>query len=479
MTTFCKLIKSNTSKVWTTRAFAQELCDSENSAAIKKAERWIAENQLDFTLLTESKIKDEHDRSATGNVLDHVLKVSRRKRQAVLIGAIHAISSKVAAIFANDGRGGRRWIFISPKPSLTELVRAFEVLSNHENKDVLFIPAGPLTSLCRDLTRHWRSNEKTFSKKYKFRLPLEIFSHGIEEISAYQNTKTLVTQNLNVAYLDQLESDSIFIIREAISQADNPVMLHSLSKDSTVLLHLAKKAFYPTLSPFPLLHIDTQWKFQAMYDFRDHVANESGMELLVHTNQEGIDKNINPIDHGSKLHIDIMESRGTEQALNEFKFDVILSDSRREAAVSGRQKHTFTFLTPAQSWGETSQRPEVWSLYNNKINSDEKALVHPLSNWSELDIWLYIHKESLQVSPLYFAAERPVIERDGMLIMVDDDRLPLFSNEKIQIKKVRFRKLSCYPLTEAIESDSDNIDAIIGELMNTKTKTQKTDEGLL
>ena len=256
-------------------------------------------------------------------------------------------------------------------------------------------------------------------------------------------------------------------------EANNPVMLYSVGKDSSVMLHLARKAFYPSPPPFPLLHVDTRWKFQSMYDFRDDAARESGMELLVHINPEGALNNINPFDHGSELHTNIMKTESLKQALNHYKFDVAFGGARRDEEKSRAKERIFSFRTAAHQWDPKNQRPELWNLYNGKKNEGETIRVFPISNWTELDIWQYIYREQIPIVPLYFAAERPVIERDGILIMIDDDRFPLQPNEQIHLKKIRFRTLGCYPLTAAIESEADDLASIVLELLSARTSERQ------
>ena len=257
-------------------------------------------------------------------------------------------------------------------------------------------------------------------------------------------------------------------MREVAAEAENPVMLYSLGKDSSVMLHLAKKAFFPAKPPFPLLHIDTLWKFQAMYDFRDHIAEKSGMELITYTNQEGVANNINPIDHGSSLHTDIMKTAALKQALDKYKFDIAIGGARRDEEKSRAKERIFSFRTNTHQWDPKNQRPELWRLFDLYKNQGESIRAFPLSNWTEMDIWLYIYREKISIIPLYFAAERPVIERENKLIMLDDDRMQLLSDETIKVKKVRFRSLGCYPLTAAIDSDADSLELILLELMNSR-----------
>lgn len=268
-------------------------------------------------------------------------------------------------------------------------------------------------------------------------------------------------------YLQRLENESIYILREAVAEAENPVMLYSIGKDSGVMVHLARKAFYPAKPPFPLLHVDTRWKFQEMYLFREYMAETSGMVLLVHTNPEAIAKNINPFDHGSTLHTHITKTEGLKQALDHYKFDVIFGGARRDEEKSRAKERVFSFRTATHQWDPKKQRPELWNLYNTRKKLGESIRVFPLSNWTELDIWQYIHQEYLPVVPLYFARPRPVVVRSDMIMMVDDDRCRLLPDEKIEIRKVRFRTLGCYPLTSAIESDAETLDDILLELINT------------
>ena len=271
-----------------------------------------------------------------------------------------------------------------------------------------------------------------------------------------------------LTHLQQLEADSIHIIREAVAQSDNPVMLYSIGKDSSVLLHLALKAFYPGKLPFPLLHIDTTWKFRDMIAFRDKVARELGLNLIVHVNQGGLARGINPISHGSAVHTDVMKTQALRQALDKFAFDAALGGARRDEDSSRAKERVFSFRNEHHHWDPKRQRPEPWRLYNGLKRKGESIRVFPLSNWTELDVWLYIHQQRILVVPLYFAAPRPVVHRDGMLIMVDDDRLPLKDGEQPEIKNIRFRTLGCYPLTGAVESNAATVPEIVHETLESR-----------
>ncbi len=276
-----------------------------------------------------------------------------------------------------------------------------------------------------------------------------------------------------LTHLQRLESESIHILREVVAECERPVMLYSIGKDSAVMLHLACKAFFPAAPPFPLLHVDTTWKFQAMYEMRDRMAKAAGMDLLVHINPEGLARGINPITHGSQLHTDVMKTQGLRQALDKYGFDAALGGARRDEEKSRAKERVFSFRSAAHRWDPKNQRPELWSLYNARKLRGESIRVFPLSNWTELDIWQYIHAESIPIVPLYLAAERPVVERGGALVMVDDERLPLAEGERPQLRRIRFRTLGCYPLTGAIESDAETVPAIIREMLLARTSERQ------
>lgn len=272
-----------------------------------------------------------------------------------------------------------------------------------------------------------------------------------------------------MTHLKQLEAESIHIIREVAAEFDNPVMMYSIGKDSSVMLHLARKAFAPGKPPFPLMHVNTTWKFKEMISFRDRIAAEAGMELISHTNPDGLAANINPFDHGSSKYTDIMKTQALKQALDKYGFDAAFGGARRDEEKSRAKERVYSFRDKHHRWDPKVQRPELWNLYNGRINKGESIRVFPLSNWTELDIWQYIYLENIEIVPLYFSAVRPVVERDGMLIMVDDERLPLREGEVPMMKNVRFRTLGCYPLTGAVESDAVTLPDIIQEMLVTRT----------
>jgi sulfate adenylyltransferase subunit 2 len=291
--------------------------------------------------------------------------------------------------------------------------------------------------------------------------------------AAAQAVRTPAITPAALTHLKRLEAESIHIFREVAAECERPVMLYSIGKDSAVMLRLAMKAFHPSKPPFPLLHVDTTWKFKAMYEMRERMAKELGLELLVHVNPDGLARGVNPFDHGSSVHTDVMKTQGLKQALDKYGFDAAFGGARRDEEKSRAKERIFSFRNAHHRWDPKSQRPELWRLYNAKKHRGESIRVFPLSNWTELDIWQYIQLENIPIVPLYFAAERPVVERDGALIMVDDERMPLRPGETPQMRKVRFRTLGCYPLTGAIESEADTLTEIIREMLLSTTSERQ------
>jgi sulfate adenylyltransferase subunit 2 len=280
-------------------------------------------------------------------------------------------------------------------------------------------------------------------------------------------------ERVQLSHLERLEAEAIDVMREVVAETENPVMLYSIGKDSSVMLRLAEKAFWPAPPPFPFLHVDTTWKFQEMYAFRARMAEEHGLNLLVHVNEEGLARGINPFASGSQVHTDVMKTEGLKQALDKYGFDAAFGGARRDEERSRAKERIFSFRTAQHRWDPKNQRPELWRLYNARHRRGESLRVFPLSNWTELDVWLYIHREEIPIVPLYFAAERPVVWRDGTWIMVDDDRMPLEPGEEPQLKRVRFRTLGCYPLSGAIESEADTLPKIIQEMLLAKTSERQ------
>ncbi|MGB3834690.1 MAG: sulfate adenylyltransferase subunit CysD [Mesorhizobium sp.] len=278
---------------------------------------------------------------------------------------------------------------------------------------------------------------------------------------------------LGLTHLQRLEAESIHIFREVAASFSRPVMLYSVGKDSSVLMHLAVKAFYPARPPFPFLHVDTTWKFREMIAFRDRMAAELGFDLIVHVNEEGVREGINPFEHGSNTHTHVMKTVALRQALDKYGFDAAFGGARRDEEKSRAKERIFSFRNASHAWDPKNQRPEMWNIYNTRISAGESIRVFPLSNWTELDIWQYILQENIPIVPLYFARQRPVVERDGMLILKDDDRMQLRPEEKVENRLVRFRTLGCYPLTGAIESSADTLEAIVGEMLTARTSERQ------
>ena len=291
-----------------------------------------------------------------------------------------------------------------------------------------------------------------------------IAAQGTSEMPKPQSSSKMIAAH-KLTHLEKLEAESIHIIREVAAECEKPVMLYSVGKDSAVMLHLAMKAFYPAKPPFPLMHVDTRWKFRDMISMRDETAKRLGLDLIVHINPEGVAKDVNPFTHGSALHTQIMKTEGLKQALDKYGFDAAFGGARRDEEKSRAKERIFSFRDTRHRWDPKQQRPELWNTYNARKNKGESIRVFPLSNWTELDIWQYIHRENIPIVPLYFAAERPVVERDGQLIMVDDDRMKMLPGEIPMMKKIRFRTLGCYPLTGAIESNAISLLDIIEEML--------------
>lgn len=420
----------------------------------RTAERRINSLQLWPAELQPLHLQDELQRPLKQKVLVYALEQARRKRERVLFVQLYPLPSGKPCLHANDARGARFWLPLAGSQA-EQLHGALQQLQAHIGKPIAVFAHGELAKTLRNL-------------------PQNNTIRSYPQVYAPLLSEQLVRQNdpgLRVPlspHLKRLEAESIQIIREAVAEAQNPVMLYSIGKDSGVMLHLARKAFYPAPPPFPLLHVDTRWKFQEMYQFRDYMIEQSGMQLLVHTNPEAIEKDINPFDHGSALHTDITKTEGLKQALDQYGFDVVFGGARRDEEKSRAKERIFSFRSPGHRWDPRNQRPELWNLYNTRKNPGESIRVFPLSNWTELDIWQYIYHEQIPMVPLYFAKERPVVVRDDMILMVDDDRCQLLPDEHIEIRKVRFRTLGCYPLTGAMESEAETLTDILLEIINAR-----------
>ena len=453
---------------------------TEGERSLRSTERWLDAATWLPKAVSLTQLQDEDGRGLKSAVVDSLQAVAKRKRQPVFF--LQIVSGELGSILVfNDGRLSRQWCFLPPNYTIEHVADALALVVG--DKSALVWPFGSSIELFREWVAQAKTHNITLSSGARLTIGLSAFhqpksasiSAVLQKKSASPNAQPAgrLASSKEMTHLDRLEAESIHIMREVVAQAENPVMLYSVGKDSSVMLHLARKAFYPNPPPFPLMHVDTRWKFQAMYDFRDYMAKESGMELIVHVNPEGVAKNINPFDHGSAIHTDVMKTQGLKQALDEHGFDVAFGGARRDEEKSRAKERIFSFRNANHRWDPKNQRPELWNLYNGYKNPGESIRVFPLSNWTELDIWQYIYREQIPIVPLYFAAERPVVERDGMLVMVDDDRIKLAPGEQIESKLIRFRTLGCYPLTGAVESDADDLSSIVLELLNSRTSERE------
>jgi sulfate adenylyltransferase subunit 2 len=449
-------------QVWDTELAFRHLLGLSKGETKRTAERRLHKLAILPAELSAQTLEDENGRKPIAAVLEQDLLSARRKRKLVLFAQLHALPGGRECLHANDARGARYWIPIDQTPlDAAGLALALDQLHSHIGKPVAVFPHGRLTALCRKAKQGSAALPSVSLLAYPPVLDLS------SQVSRASSART------PTPHLKRLEAESIHIIREAVAESENPVMMYSVGKDSGVMLHLARKAFYPSPPPFPLLHVDTRWKFQEMYLFRDHMVRSSGMKLLVHTNPDAIARDINPFDHGSAMHTDITKTEGLKQALDHYKFDVVFGGARRDEEKSRAKERIFSFRTSTHRWDPKNQRPELWDIYNTRKSPGESIRVFPLSNWTELDIWQYIHQENLPVVPLYFAKERPVVVRDGMIMMVDDDRFRLLPGEEIQARKVRFRTLGCYPLTGAVDSEAESLSDIIVELINARSSERQ------
>jgi len=446
--------------VWDTESAFQLLRAQGQAESKRTAERRLHEMGIAPPPLQAADLRDENGQTPVPLVVEHEMQVARSKRKLILFARLVDLRRDVLTVSLNDARGARYWVNVSAKEKsgVSPITHALLALVSYFGKPFVVFPHDKLVSLCRALPD----------------VPgVDVCLLGYPPVIPPAQSRNTAVATAITPHLLRLEAESIHIIREAVAEADNPAMLYSVGKDSSVMLHLARKAFYPAPPPFPLLHVDTRWKFREMYMFRDQMARESGMELLVHVNPEAIAKNINPFDHGSALHTDITKTEGLKQALDKFKFDVVFGGARRDEEKSRAKERIFSFRTRTHRWDPKSQRPELWNLYNARKGAGESIRVFPLSNWTEMDIWHYIYSEQIPVVPLYFAKERPVVRRNGMIIMVDDDRMRLLEGEKIERAQIRFRTLGCYPLTGAVESSASSLPEIMMELLGTRSSERQ------
>lgn len=491
---------------WDTQRLAELAEQSLDIMKSKRSwERLLAGLHFLQITIAPDELQDDIGRPARSMVIDQLINEAQQSRQPIYFLAIHHLDD-LSILVTSTTKGRKTWLGFKNNSLIS--YSYVEILDRVAEKDALLIPSGdavswlreaqrkldakPSTMQSRSQSNSWfdaligfheqlgGSGEPSARRDKRAKTPSTVESQSSETSPNRNSEESINSTNTTnpsskgpLSHLDRLEAESIHIIREVMAHAENPVMLYSIGKDSSVMLHLARKAFYPSKPPFPLLHVDTRWKFSAMYEFREQMARESGMELLVHINPEGVAKNINPFDHGSALHTDIMKTEGLKQALDAHGFDVAFGGARRDEEKSRAKERIFSFRNESHRWDPKNQRPELWNLYNCRKNPGESIRVFPLSNWTELDIWQYIYREHITIVPLYFAAERPVIERNGMLIMVDDDRIQLLPGERIQPRTVRFRTLGCYPLTGAIDSKATDVADIVLELLQSTTSERQ------
>ena len=445
-------------RAWDTAAACAALQAAGLADSRRTAERRLHELGLLPAELKLDTLHDELERAPRTLVLLDSIARARAKRKLVLFAQLHTDASGQTWLHANDARGGRHWV---AWPAGADPARAAEDalqrLQQALGKPIALFPHGALVGFLRDLPS--RDGVALQPQAYA---PV-LVEHPPRPRPAQARG----------AHLRRLEAESIEILREAVAEAERPVMLYSIGKDSSVMLHLARKAFYPAQPPFPLLHVDTRWKFQEMYLFRDQMARDAGIELRVHINPEAIARDISPLRHGSALHTQITKTEGLKQALDQGRFDAVFGGARRDEEKSRAKERIFSFRNAHHVWDPKNQRPELWNLYNTRIAPGESMRVFPLSNWTELDIWQYIHQEGIPVVPLYFAQERPVVRRDGMLLMVDDNRFELLPGESIEYRTVRFRTLGCYPLTGAVESHATTVADIVLELLTARSSERQ------
>jgi sulfate adenylyltransferase subunit 2 len=451
-------------QVWSTDLAFQQLKSLGEAETKRTVERRLKEWKILPPELGVDVLHDEFGKPLVSSVRDFEIGEARDKRRLVLFAQLFPLPNGHPCLHANDARGGRYWIpFETPEVSTEQIALALGKLQKHADKPISLFPHAELVAKIRRMTP---------PPSVDFCLLGYFPVVDLKDQLLRPVPKTFAPSG-KMSHLDHLEAESIFILREAVAGAENPVMLYSCGKDSTAMLHLARKAFFPAKPPFSLLHVDTLWKFREMYLFRDAIAHETGMNLIVYTNPDVIEKNINPFDHGSALHTDIAKTQALRQILDKEKFDVVFGGARRDEEKSRAKERIFSFRSESHRWDPKNQRPELWNNYNTLKQKGESLRVFPLSNWTELDVWQYTYRENIPVVPLYFAKERPVVVRDGLILTIDDDRMRFLPGERIERRKIRFRTLGCYPLSGAIESEAGTLPEIIEELIAARTSERQ------
>ena len=438
--------------------------------SFSKSKRTLERELIDLNFFPKIKF-DNEDIKLKKTVFKAWKDISNSKRYLFLNSSISYFNDSLL-IFYEDSRGKKYWHNVS-NISDDSINNSLKILSKEINKNLIIWPSNDLLKVYESIVTKIGTEYFSNKKNAKVILPVSSYmkiltKENLNQTNNYKPSKKEVKSD-DLTHLEKIEAEAIHIIRETTAEAENPVMLYSVGKDSAVMLHLAKKAFFPASPPFPLMHVDTGWKFNEMYQFRDLMASDAGMKLIIHKNQDGLEQNINPFDHGSEIHTDIMKTQALKQALDIYKFDFAFGGARRDEEKSRAKERILSFRSESHVWDPKNQRPELWDLFNFNKKRSESARVFPISNWTEIDIWHYIYKESIPIVPLYYSAERPFVERDGALIMIDDDRFKPLQGEKIKFLKARFRTLGCYPLTGAVESDATSVSDILLELIQTKT----------
>ena len=448
------------------------------SAQLALLKKWQLQPENRYRRLRNNAERNNH--ASSQHWLQLHEKFTKRARSlgaTVLWVASRTLPCGSTQLYAQDLRGRSHWCLVHGAAQAHHYRAFLQALAHLLKHSLAFVFTNTQLPRISELAQWLASSHSQFlCVDESANAPSSKPSPGLDmtdSLKADSASRPTNASRNTLTHLQRLEAESIHIMREVVAEAENPVMLYSIGKDSAVMLHLARKAFYPAVPPFPLLHVDTTWKFQAMYEFRENIVKEYGLELLKHTNPEGLAQNVNPFTHGSALHTDIMKTQALKQALDEHRFDFAFGGARRDEEKSRAKERVFSFRNAQHRWDAKNQRPELWKLYNARKQRDESIRVFPLSNWTELDIWQYIYKEEIPIVPLYLAAERPVVERDGSLIMVDDDRMPLHEGEVPQMKSVRFRTLGCYPLTGAVESTATTLEEIIQEMLLTRTSERQ------
>lgn len=451
---------------WDTQSAWSQLQACAQADTLRTAQRRLHEWALLPDAISAHSLRDANGRPAKQLVLNAMLAHATRRRTRVLFAQLHPLPTQQPCLHLNDARGARWWHPLPHGFTTKDVLAAFASWPKMQQKAILVLPHAQLVELLHEAPLQSYISQESLPNFglgcFHDSLPTQLVQQGLAPLGVAREGAALSPQ------LRRLQDESIHILREAVAEAEHPVMLYSIGKDSGVMLHLARKAFYPSRPPFALLHVDTRWKFQQMYLFRDFMAQAAGMELITFTNPEAVDKNINPFDHGSALHTDITKTQALKLALDHHGFDVVFGGARRDEEKSRAKERIFSFRTATHRWDPKNQRPELWNLFNTRKGPHESIRVFPLSNWTELDVWQYILHEHLPVVPLYFAQQRPVVVHDDMMMLVDDDRCQIPPGQHIEMRTVRFRTLGCYPLTGAVDSQARTVEDIVRELMTAR-----------